>query len=304
MKIAVIGSGAMGCLYGAYLSKDNEVIMIDGWKDNVEKINENGITLDEENGSYTYKAKAYEDSRDINDVYLVIVFVKSINTISELNKHKNIFKEDTIVLTLQNGYGNDEDIMKFVKKENIIIGTSSHSSIMVGPGHAKHAGCGTTHISTVVGNQDNAEKVAEIFNKAGFITEVNNDVKRLIWSKLFVNIAINPLTTILKMNNGAVAENDSVKEIAAKLVKEAVIVANKEGMNFTFEEAFNNALDVSYKTRLSKSSMYQDTLRKAKTEIDKINGTVVRLSSKYNIECPYNSMICDLVHAIESEYIK
>ena len=304
MKIAVIGSGAMGCLDGAYLSKDNEVIMIDGWKDNVEKINENGITLDEENGSYTYKAKAYEDSRDINDVDLVIVFVKSINTISELNKHKNIFKEDTIVLTLQNGYGNDEDIMKFVKKENIIIGTSSHSSIMVGPGHAKHAGCGTTHISTVVGNQDNAEKVAEIFNKAGFITEVNNDVKRLIWSKLFVNIAINPLTTILKMNNGAVAENDSVKEIAAKLVKEAVIVANKEGMNFTFEEAFNNALDVSYKTRLSKSSMYQDTLRKAKTEIDKINGTVVRLSSKYNIECPYNSMICDLVHAIESEYIK
>ena len=304
MKIAVIGSGAMGCLYGAYLSKDNEVIMIDGWKDNVEKINENGITLDEENGSYTYKAKAYEDSRDINDVDLVIVFVKSINTISELNKHKNIFKEDTIVLTLQNGYGNDEDIMKFVKKENIIIGTSSHSSIMVGPGHAKHAGCGTTHISTVVGNQDNAEKVAEIFNKAGFITEVNNDVKRLIWSKLFVNLAINPLTTILKMNNGPVAENDSVKEIAAKLVKEAVIVANKEGMNFTFEEAFNNALDVSYKTRLSKSSMYQDTLRKAKTEIDKINGTVVRLSSKYNIECPYNSMICDLVHAIESEYIK
>ena len=90
MKIAVIGSGAMGCLYGAYLSKDNEVIMIDGWKDNVEKINENGITLDEENGSYTYKAKAYEDSRDINDVDLVIVFVKSINTISELNKHKNI----------------------------------------------------------------------------------------------------------------------------------------------------------------------------------------------------------------------
>ena len=103
----------------------------------------------------------------------MIVFVKSINTISELNKHKNIFKEDTIVLTLQNGYGNDEDIMKFVKKENIIIGTSSHSSIMVGPGHAKHAGCGTTHISTVVGNQDNAEKVAAWMNDIINITEDN-----------------------------------------------------------------------------------------------------------------------------------
>lgn len=150
MKIIVIGAGAMGCLYGAYLSKHNNVTMLDVYEPQVESINQNGITVLEEDGTEQHfsniRAMKSGTCKEVAD--LVIVFVKSTHTESSLEENKELFGENTLVMTLQNGAGNDRKIAKYVKTENIIIGTSKHNSVNLGGGKIRHSGNGVTTIGS------------------------------------------------------------------------------------------------------------------------------------------------------------
>ena len=150
MKIIVIGAGAMGCLYGAYLSKHNDVTMLDVYEPQVENINQNGITVLEEDGTEQHfsgiRAMKSGTCKEVAD--LVIVFVKSTHTESSLEENKDLFGENTLVMTLQNGAGNDRKIAKYVRTENIIIGTSKHNSVNLGGGKIRHSGNGVTTIGS------------------------------------------------------------------------------------------------------------------------------------------------------------
>jgi len=152
MVITIIGAGAMGCLYGAYLSKENDVIMLDSYEPQVDSINQNGITLVEADGSeQVYKnVKAYKSGTCKESVDLVIVFVKSTYTEEALEENKDLFGKDTFVMTLQNGAGNDRKIKKYVNERNIIIGTSKHNAVNLGEGKIKHGGSGITTIGSSI----------------------------------------------------------------------------------------------------------------------------------------------------------
>ncbi len=297
MKIAIIGSGAMGSLYGGYLSKaKNEVYLVDIWKEHIEKINNEGLKILEKDDVLTVNPKGVVDSKEVGKVDLAIVFVKSIATKKALESNSSIFDDNTMVLSLQNGYGNVEDIEKFVKSENIIAGTTSHGATLLGPGKIKHAGKGKTIIGKAKGENDSRlSEIKAALENAGFETDLSDNVMEIIWSKLLVNIGINALTAVLEIENGRLTEWEESEELVALAVREAVKVANNSGLQFNDEEVIEHVLEVAKATAENKSSMFQDILNKRKTEIEKINGAVVKIGKDNGVETPVNETLTNLV---------
>ena len=304
MKIVIIGAGAMGCLYGAYLSRKHEVIMLDSFDKQVEAINQNGITVLEEDGTENkftnIKACISGEYKEAAD--LVVVFVKSTFTEDALRDNKKLFGDKTLVMTLQNGAGNDRKIAKYVNKKNIIIGTSKHNSVNLGGGKVRHSGSGETTIGSNLENNTNLDKIQAILEESGFKVEKTNDIQRVIWSKLFVNLSINTFTAITRAPIGSMIENKYAWDFAEKMICEAVDVAEADGTHFSYREVLNMVHHVCEDAGKGYSSMSQDVMNCRLTEIDAINGAIVEQAKLYNVKVHYNSLIVDLIHAIEGAY--
>lgn len=304
MKIVIIGAGAMGCLYGAYLSRHHEVIMLDSYKPQVDSINEHGITVLEEDGTEQHFGgiKAYLSGEYTEVADLIVVFVKSIFSEDALQTNKKLFGDHTLVMTLQNGAGNDRKIEKYVAKKNIIIGTSKHNSVNMGAGKVRHSGHGVTTIGSNLQENVNLETIKNILEESGFDSEITDDIQRIIWSKLFVNLSINTFTAITRSPIGSMIDNKYAWDFAEKMICEAVDVAEADGTHFSYMEVLNMVHHVCEDAGKGYSSMSQDVMNCRRTEIDAINGAIVQQAKLYNVPVPYNSLIVDLIHAIEGAY--
>lgn len=301
MKTAIIGAGAMGSLYGGYLSRvGDEVYLVDIWQEHVDAVNRNGLVIEEKDREVRVHPKAAAGPEEIGPVDLAIVFVKSFLTGNALEKNAALLGPDTVVMSLQNGYGNIEQIAKYVKRSNIIAGTTSHGASMLSPGRIRHAGSGDTHIGWVVkGDEDRINGIAEFLRSAGFVTAVEDSVMELIWSKLIVNVGINALTAILKVRNKELLRMDETKDILRMAVLEAVEVARAAGVEFDSEEMVRKVMGIAFATGENSSSMLQDIINKRKTEIDAINGAIVQEGLKHSAATPVNSVLTKLVRAME-----
>ena len=305
MRIVIIGAGAMGCLFGAYLSRQNEVILLDSYEPQVEAINQHGITIVERDGVETLypKVKAYKSGEYGEVADLIIVFVKSTFSEEALRINRRLFGEKTLVMTLQNGAGNDRKIEKYVDKKNIIIGTTKHNAVNMGEGKSRHGGDGLTTIgSNEKGCERNLGIVLDVLAEAGFETEVSDDIQRIIWSKLFVNLSINTFTAITRSPIESMIDNQYAWDFAEKMICEAVDVAEADGTHFSYMEVLNMVHKVCEDVGKGYSSMSQDVMNHRLTEIDAINGAIVKQAKLYNVPVPYNSLIVDLIHAIEGSY--
>lgn len=305
MKIVIVGAGAMGGLYGAYLSRKNEVIMVDAAEAVVNTIREKGIMVRELDGTerqFRENITAYCSGECREKADLIIMFVKSTYLESALEQNKGLFHEDAIVMSLQNGAGNDRKIEKYVKKERIIIGTSKHNARSEGCAVVCHTGNGETTIGSNHGAKALLEKVEAVLRECDFETVVSDDIQRIIWSKLFVNLSVNTFTAITQTPIGYMIKNEYAWNFAKRLVYEAVEVAEEDGTYFDRKEALAYVRQVCKDSENGYSSMYQDRKRKLRTEIDAINGAIVEQAKLYGVPVPYNSLIVDLIHAIEGAY--
>lgn len=305
MKIGLLGCGAMGSLYGGYLTKAHEVYVCDVWKEHVEAIRKDGIRLDEPSGETAVFRPAFatSDPKEIGHMDLMIVFVKYMLLEEALKNAKSMIGPQTLVLSLQNGIGNYDEIAKVVPEKQICCGTTAHGCTFLEPGHVRHTGVGITNVGTLKGDMASAEKVAEALRQGGFEVAVHENVMELIWHKLFANIAINAITALLDQPNATVAENPFERAFAEKLVREAVAVANATGCHFDAEEQLKSAYDIALATGTNRSSMLQDVTRQRETEIKIINGAVVRYGQETGIPTPYNEAVCQLVQAKQSFYL-
>jgi 2-dehydropantoate 2-reductase len=306
MKIALIGCGAMGSLYGGYLSKVHEVTVCDVSQALIDAINEKGIIMDEPTGeTVVFKPVcATTDSSTVGEQDLVITFVNYKFLESALNTAKGMIGPNTIVMSLQNGMGNYDEIAKVVPEEQICCGTTAHGCTALEPGHVRHTGVGITAMGTIKGNPADAERVAEAMREAGFEVVVKENVLEVIWHKLFANIAINAITAILEQPNAVVADNEYAHEVAVNLVKEAIAVANATGCSFNEEAELKSAFDVAVATGTNRSSMLQCVDTKRPTEIAIINGAVCRIGREIGMPTPYNDVIVKLMEAKTSLYLK
>lgn len=307
MKIAIIGAGAMGSLYGAKLSKDpgNEVWLLDVWQDHVDAVNRDGLQMETKGEWETYAhLSAATDPQKVGFVDLAIVFVKSTLTGDAIRSNQAILGPDTLVLTLQNGLGNVDQIKEVIGEDRIIAGTTGHGATMLGPGKIRHAGTGKTIIGlvqSVPGFDCTAaplEQVAQTFRTAGLDTEVSFNVIGLIWDKLMVNVGINALTGITRLNNGQLLDHPEIEALLVAAVGEAKQVADALGIQLGFEP-ISHTKEVCRLTCGNKSSMLQDILNNRKTEIDMINGAIVREGSRCGVATPYNQVLTNLVRFLE-----
>lgn len=303
MKISIIGSGAMGSLFGGYLSKKHDVYLIDVWKDHINAINQKGLTtIDKKGGEMITHPHAVLNSNDLPIMDLVLIFVKSIHTKQSMVQSQNIVGEKTLVLTLQNGYGNDLDLMELVDSSLVVVGTTSHGCTIMEPGKIFHAGSGKTIIGPATDGMNGVREVAEVLKESGFEVEIKEDIKKLVFHKLFINTGINALTALLDVPNGEIGQDPYLKKAAQLLVSEAVQVTNSLGYQFNEDEIFQDVLDVCEATSENKSSMRADVLNKRETEIDKINGAFVRIAKEQGLKAPTNELVCNLIRFLESKF--
>lgn len=306
MKVAVLGSGAMGCLYGGTLAEaGHQVTFIDVWAQHVQALNEQGLLI-EENGKEKLIRKnfrAVTSPGGIGPVDLVIVFVKATLTEVAMEEAKPLLGPNTIVLTLQNGLGNVEKLNWVAGREHVIAGTTAHGSTILGPGHIRHAGKGKTIIGEQSGETTRRiEQLAEAFQKAGFETEISSNVMGLIWTKLIVNIGINALTAVTGLKNGRLLEFPEVKSLMEKAVQEACDVARAKGIRLEIANPQEHVAKIAQATAENRSSMLQDVTNKRMTEISVINGAIVAGGKEVGVPTPINEVLTALIETKQKTY--
>lgn len=305
MKITVLGAGAMGSLYGGFLAEaGNDVWLLDTWEEHVETIREQGLFIEGISGERSIKTiHATTTPSDIGESDLVLVFVKSTVTDIAVREAQDIIGANTTLLTLQNGLGNIEKIASVVEKEKIIAGTTAHGSTVLGAGKIRHAGSGPTIIGEIDGSLTaRIQAIVDVLNNANLETTVSDNVVGLIWDKLLVNVGINALTAITKLRNGQLIEFRETEEILEVAVNEALLVAKAKGIHLSYADPISHTKEVCQLTAKNKASMLQDVLHQRKTEIDMINGAIVREGEKLGIHTPINNVLTNLVAVIEKTY--
>lgn len=306
MKVAVLGSGAMGCLFGGSLAEAGcEVVLIDVWKDHVEALNHAGLKIESADGSVrTIKnLKAVTSPSEAGVADLVVVFVKATMTDQAMKEALSLVGENTVILTLQNGLGNVEKLCSVVPASKVIAGTTGHGSTLVGPGHIRHAGVGDTVVGELDGFQSERIKtIASTFQKAGMDVKVSTNVMGLIWTKLIVNIGINALTALTGLKNGRLLDFPETEQLMASAVEEACFVAKAKGIRFEVEDPLEHTRAVAMKTAANRSSMLQDVTAKRPTEVAVINGAVVEEGKRLGIATPVNAVLTDLLLVRQKTY--
>lgn len=302
MRIGILGSGALGCVYGALLSKAHEVCMITTSDEKAEIFKNQGIELETEKTKEIYKVDAVKNGSKVQPFDLIIVLVKGMQTEKAISDAKPMIDGKTIVLSLQNGMGNEETLLKYVDPKNLLLGVARFNSVAKGVGKIYQSGEGVTNIGSNTADKETAEKAVEILKSGGLKAKYTSDIQRTIWSKLFANATMNPLTFIFGCRNGFLGENPNAWALMEALLKEAIAVARASGYDFDEEKIIKNMKESCITYGSGMTSMGQDKIKKIKTEIDYINGAVVRAGRKAGVLTPYHETIVNIVHGMEELY--
>ena len=291
----------MGCLFGGHLAEVGvDVTLVDIWKEHVDAINREGLRMKGVSGDRVVRIQATIRPESVGHVDLVIFFVKSYDTARAVLDARVLTGDDTYLLTLQNGLGNLETVIEEYGANRVLGGTTSQGSTLVGLGEIFHAGVGLTLIGMLdEGPRNMADKVSELFNDAGLQTQLIDDVLSVIWDKVLVNLGINALTALTGLRNGQLLEVSELKLLMCFAVEEGVRVAEIEGIDLGPTDHVSHVFEVARATGDNRSSMLQDVDRGRKTEIEALNGSVVRLGNKLGVETPVNQVLTALVKGLE-----
>lgn len=300
MRIAVIGAGAMGSIYGGRLSLKNEVYLIDSKPELVEHINREGLRLDEDGESNVYHPTAVLTPEGLPEMDLVILFVKSLYSRAALDANRSLIGPATRLLTLQNGSGHEELLSEFADREHIIIGTTEDNGTVLGLGHVRRGGEGRTNVGMLCEDSEGfLPKMKESFDSCGFRLIVHENIQQLIWDKLFTNVSLSAVTGILQVKMGYIHENEYAWRLTTALIHEAVQVAQAMGLSADEEKIREKVRSVSMNSPEGITSICADLGRCRKTEVDTISGSVVRAARKIGVPAPSHEFLVNLVHALE-----
>ena len=295
----------MGSLFGALLSQSGqEIILIDIRQDHVDAINSLGIGVESGGKTRRLAIKASTRIEDGQDSDLVIIFVKSFQTQEAAAAALQCLNKTGSVLTLQNGMGNADIISTIIPPDRVVVGTTSHGATLIGPGLIHHAGTG----STIIGpwsetNSSNLETIKDMFCKAGIKTQLEHNIHLIIWKKLIINVGINAITALTGIKNGQIVDAPPTASLVHRAVQEACDVALAYGIKLP-DDIVDHVFTAAKETGPNRSSMGQDVDNKRRTEIDAINGTVVRLAKNKNIAVPVNQTLTSLIEILQYYYIE
>ena len=303
MKITVIGSGAMGCLFGGLLTEaGQEVQLLDVWPEHVNALNEKGLSILREGEERIIRVHATTDPAEIQQTDLAIIFVKHSQTGEAARTAVRLLGDTGYILTLQNGMGNAEIIAETAGHKRVICGTTAQGAMLLGPGRIQHSGIGKTIIG--MWDQDRqpiVNQVAGDFSAAKIETGGVDDIKPVIWSKLFANVGINGITALTNIRNGELLDLEETRSLVEAVVAEAITVARALQVSVA-DDALENVFAIAEATASNRSSMGQDVDAHRPTEIDAINGYIVRRAEELGIDVPVNQSLTRLIKTLQAHY--
>jgi 2-dehydropantoate 2-reductase len=302
MKIVIIGAGAIGRLFGVYLSRSgHEIIFVDPVSEVVEAINRQGIgfmaadSTDPDAISFV-PARAVKDGREIKNCDLLLLAVKSFATLAAVQAVSHLINKDTPLVTLQTGLGNIEKLQQLIAPEHIIGGFTFMAAAALAPGIVRQGGIGKTYLGELDGRMtDRLTKISTMLAEANLpCTPVRRFIGRL-WCKIIVYSAINSLSAILKVKNGQLLESMEAITLMKRLIDEGRQVAEAQAIDLVFPDLYQILFDACHRTENNLSSMLQDVLNGNRTEIEAQCEALAAFGRKKGVAAPTQQTMAELV---------
>ncbi|MBI5713538.1 MAG: 2-dehydropantoate 2-reductase [Chloroflexi bacterium] len=290
--ITIIGTGALASLFAARLASkecnvsdvarrqesSHSLIMFGSWREAIEAINTAGLILEDDSGSRAFRVKATSDVRECEGADLALVLVKSYQTEKVAKEIKKFLSPDGVALTLQNGLGNYEALANELGEERVAQGVAMQGANMIEAGRVRDGGKGSIHVA----EHPRLTKWVDVLRNANIEVHESpiSDLQSLVWNKLLINVPINPLTALLRLTNGEFLKREDALKVGDHAVDECLAVMVAKGITPPRHSPHDRYREVLFNTSTNRSSMFQDILRGAQTEIESINGAVVREGKK------------------------
>ena len=306
-KIAVVGAGAMGCLFGGLLAEGGlDVTLVDVLQEHVDRINQDGLRIVGYGGDRSIPVRATTEPSGLPAVDVLFVQCKAPYTKEAVRRVLHLLRDDSVAISFQNGLGNEENIGEVVGMGRVLGGVTAQGAAVEGPGAVRNFGNLPTHIGEMGGGlSERSERIAAALDRAGLQTTAVPDIRQAIWKKLLANIAISPTSAIANMTIKQVFAVPELRETAFEALDEAVEVARAEGVELNAAET-REVIDLiagPTGTGDNKSSLCVDIINRRPCEIDVISGAVVQLGRKHDIPTPVNKTLVAAVKALESHYL-
>ena len=304
MNIVIVGPGAIGLLFYFLISKKVKTItLLDKNQERAVLLKEKGLTVLKDSKTYKIPLNITSNPGDLKEIDLFIICVKSYDTPQVAKSIKPLCNKDSYVLSLQNGLGNREVLSEILGEEKILGAITHKASTLIGDGSIRYVADGQTTIGRNPGKPaPKLREIRTIFNSCGISTSISKDFDSIIWSKLIINIAINPLTAILRLKNGDLLKFDETRLLMQMASSEAERIAKRKRIRLVYNDTQTKVEAVCRATSDNISSMLQDVLRNKKTEIDFLNGAICRLAQTLKIPAPVNFLLYQLIKTIEQSY--
>ncbi|WP_109480813.1 2-dehydropantoate 2-reductase [Paraburkholderia sp. C35] len=295
MKVAVMGAGAVGCYYGGMLARAGHEVVLIGRSQHVEAIRQRGLRLETQSFDEYIPLAASTEANAVQGAHLVLFCVKSTDTQSAALEIRPFLAPDTLVLSLQNGVENADEVRK-VLPQPVAAAVVYVATEMAGPGHVRHHGRG----ELVIEPSSASAEVAQALIAANVPTEISDNVRGALWAKLILNCAYNALSAITQLPYGQLVKGEGVTTVMRDIVDECLAVAKADGV--TIPGDVDKSVRMIAETMPGQfSSTAQDLSRGKRSEIDHLNGLIVRRGEALGIATPSNRLLHTLVKLIESK---
>jgi 2-dehydropantoate 2-reductase len=302
MKIAIVGTGAMGSVYAGLLaSAGHDVWAVDSWREHIDAIRANGLRVEGASGDRTVRINATTDAREAGACDLVILATKAMHVSQAAESSKPLLGPDTVVLSIQNGLGGPDTAASVLGRERVMVGVvGGFGASMKAPGHAHHNGMELVRLGELDGPATpRLEKVAEVWRSSGFRVKCFDDIDQLVWEKLICNVCYSGTCAVTERTIVEVIEDPDTWKIASGCAAEAFAVAKRRGVRLDFNEPVEYVRAFGMKIPNARPSMLLDHLAGRASEIDAINGAIPLAAHAVGLTAPYNDVISGLVRAKE-----
>jgi 2-dehydropantoate 2-reductase len=300
MRIAVIGAGAMGGTFGGLLSRQgHDVTLIDIWREHVAAINASGLHLEGVNGEHRIRIRALEDAGSVEGQELAIVFTDANSTAAAARTAKRVLSNSGVAITFQNGIGNIETLVAELGAARVLGGSSMNSAAVLGPGHIAHTHRGVTSAGELDGKATaRLDAIVRALNQAGLETKAHTNIMGQVWTKFVLNCAINPLCATTQLRLGEIVRLPELSALQDRVLEELLAVVKAKKIELTDPDIHQSIKKHCWR-KYSKPSMFQHVEQGKQTEIDALNGALVREAKALGVPTPYNESVVALLKGVE-----
>ncbi|GAB4479148.1 MAG: 2-dehydropantoate 2-reductase [Anaerolineales bacterium] len=295
-EVLILGTGALACLFAARLVANGiPVTMLGSWQAALQALSEHGVALTTLDGERTvYPVRVTADPKQVQGVHHALVLVKAWQTERAARQLQICLAGEGVALTLQNGWGNREILSQYLGVERVALGVTTLGATLLAPADVRLAGEGIISL----GAHPRLATLVTYLQRAGFSVEISSKTEDLLWGKLLINAAINPLTALLGVPNGELLHRPTAVELMRRAAHEVASVAKAQGIDLPYADPAEKVAAIARQTAENLSSMLQDVRRGAPTEIDAICGAVVRVARQAGLETPTLEAFWLLVKAL------